>query len=113
MGSILNSLTNGVNVNDSATGTPNTIVVTLRNLSINAPANGTNGINFTSGKTVNVENCQIQGNTAAASNGDAPAAAQAPPSAPAAIRPRWPVIAGVTTAGAGPPWHHHSSHREG
>lgn len=69
LGSILNSLTNGVNVNDSASGAPNTIVVTLRNLSINAPANGTNGINFTSGKTVNVENCQIQGNTAAASNG--------------------------------------------
>lgn len=69
MGSILNSLTTGVNVNDSASGTPNTAVVTLRNLSINAPANGTNGINFTAGKTVNVENVMIIGNTAAASNG--------------------------------------------
>ena len=69
MASILNSLTNGVNVNDSATATPNTIVVTLRNLSFNGAGNGTNGINFTSGKTVNVENCQIFGSTAAASNG--------------------------------------------
>src|ERR1051325_5598225 len=34
-GSILHSGTNGVNVNDSLTGTPGTIKVTLRNLSIN------------------------------------------------------------------------------
>src|SRR5829696_4871300 len=34
-GSILASSVNGVNVNDSATASPNTIVVTLRNLSIN------------------------------------------------------------------------------
>lgn len=60
-GSILASATNGVNVNDSATGTPNTIVVTLRNLSINGAGTtlGLNGINFTSGKSVNVEGCQI------------------------------------------------------
>ena len=32
-GSILASATNGVNINDSATASPNTIVVTLRNLS--------------------------------------------------------------------------------
>ncbi|HEX7316863.1 MAG TPA: NosD domain-containing protein [Pyrinomonadaceae bacterium] len=60
-GSILASSVNGVNVNDSATGTPNTIVVTLRNLSINGAGTtlGLNGINFTSGKAVNVEDCQI------------------------------------------------------
>src|SRR6185437_7409943 len=34
-GSILHSGTNGVNVNDSATATPNSIIVTLRDLSIN------------------------------------------------------------------------------
>jgi hypothetical protein len=60
-GSILASGTTGVNVNDSATATPNTIVVTLRNLSINGAGTtlGTNGINFTSGKSVHVEDCQI------------------------------------------------------
>jgi hypothetical protein len=60
-GSILASSVNGVNVNDSATGTPNTIIVTLRNLSINGAGTtlGINGINFTSGKSVNVEGCQI------------------------------------------------------
>jgi hypothetical protein len=66
---ITNSLTNGINVNDSASATPNTAVVNLRNLSITAPANGTNGINFTAGKTVNVENCKISGNTSASTNG--------------------------------------------
>jgi hypothetical protein len=60
-GSILASGVNGVNVNDSATATPNTIVVTLRRLSINGAGTtlGLNGINFTSGKSVNVESCQI------------------------------------------------------
>jgi hypothetical protein len=61
-GSILNSGgISGVNVNDSATGTPNTIVVRLRNLSINGAGTtlGVNGINFTSGSAVHVENCRI------------------------------------------------------
>ena len=60
-GSILASGTNGVNVNDSATATPNTIVVRLRNLSINGAGTtlGINGVNFTSGSTVHVENCRI------------------------------------------------------
>ncbi|HXT64250.1 MAG TPA: hypothetical protein VN696_14530 [Pyrinomonadaceae bacterium] len=60
-GSILSSGVNGVNVNDSATGTPNTIIVTLRKLSINGAGTtlGLNGVNFTSGKAVNVESCQI------------------------------------------------------
>lgn len=61
-GSILASATNGVNVNDSATGAPNTIVVRLRNLSINGAGTtlGINGVNFTSGATVHVENCTIR-----------------------------------------------------
>src|SRR5215212_9906128 len=61
-GSILASGTSGVNVNDSATATPGTIVVSLRNLSINGAGSilGTNGVNFTSGKSVIVENCIIQ-----------------------------------------------------
>jgi hypothetical protein len=69
--SILYSGTNGVNVNDSATATPNTIVVTLRRLTLNGATTGVNGINFTSGKTLNVENCQIFGSNtgAAAPNG--------------------------------------------
>ena len=60
-GSILASGVNGVNVNDSATGSPNTIVVTLRNLSINGAGTtlGLNGINFTSGRKLNVEGCNI------------------------------------------------------
>ncbi|HKG98297.1 MAG TPA: hypothetical protein VKA97_10800 [Pyrinomonadaceae bacterium] len=61
-GSILASGTSGVNINDSATATPNTIVVRLRNLSINGAGSilGINGINFTSGATVHVENCVIR-----------------------------------------------------
>lgn len=60
-GSILASAVNGVNINDSATATPNTIVVTLRNLSINGAGTtlGLNGVNFTAGKRVNIEGCQI------------------------------------------------------
>ena len=60
-GSILSSGVNGVNVNDGATGSPGTIIVTLRNLSINGGGTtlGLNGVNFTSGKAVHVEHCQI------------------------------------------------------
>src|ERR1043165_6824511 len=60
-GSILAAGTNGVNINDSATATPNTIIVSLRNLSINGAGTGFTGINFTSGKTVHVEDCVIFG----------------------------------------------------
>ncbi len=62
MASILASGTNGVNVNDSATATPGTIKVTLRNLSINGAGTtlGINGVNFVSGKEVNVIDCIIQ-----------------------------------------------------
>ena len=59
-GSILASGVNGVNVNDINNG-PGTAIVTLRNLSINGAGTtlGINGVNFTSGKTVHVQNCNI------------------------------------------------------
>ncbi|HVF67870.1 MAG TPA: hypothetical protein VM914_09415 [Pyrinomonadaceae bacterium] len=60
-GSILAAGTNGVNVNDSASGSPNTIVVTLRHLSINGANTGFDGIRFVSGKAVHVEDCVIFG----------------------------------------------------
>ncbi len=60
-GSILAAGTNGVNVNDSATGTPGTISVALRNLSIQGAGTGIVGINYSSGKTLHVENCVIAG----------------------------------------------------
>jgi hypothetical protein len=61
LASILAAGTNGVNVNDSATATPNTIVVALRNISINGAGTGFDGIRFTSGKTLHVEDCVISG----------------------------------------------------
>src|ERR687884_498518 len=54
-GGILAAGTNGVNVNDSATATPNTIIVSLRNLSINGAGSGFDGIRFVSGKTLHIE----------------------------------------------------------
>ncbi|HEX7334869.1 MAG TPA: hypothetical protein VF290_25425 [Pyrinomonadaceae bacterium] len=63
-GSILASGVNGVVINDSATATPGTIVVTLRNLSINgAFTTAGSGIRFTSGKALIVEDCDIAGFT--------------------------------------------------
>ena len=63
-GSILASGTSGVIVNDTNTPTPNTVVVTLRNLSINgASTTAGSGIRFISGKSLIVENCVISGFT--------------------------------------------------
>src|ERR1043165_1281376 len=59
--SILAAGTNGINVNDSQTATPNTIVVNFRNLSINGATTGLVGINISAGRTVNVENVAIIG----------------------------------------------------
>jgi hypothetical protein len=61
MGSILAAGTNGVTVNDSLTATPNSINVSLRNLSINGAGTGFDGIRFLSGKALMVENCIISG----------------------------------------------------
>jgi hypothetical protein len=61
-GSILASAVNGVNINDSATATPRTIQVRLRGLSINGAGTtlGINGINFTSGAKLFVDEVFIQ-----------------------------------------------------
>jgi hypothetical protein len=59
--SILAAGTNGVNVNDSGSGAPGTKVIRLRNISINGAGTGLIGINYTSGKALYVENCQIFG----------------------------------------------------
>ena len=69
-GSILASGTNGVNINDSATATPNTIIVTLRNLSINGAFTGFDGIRFTSGKQLFIENCYVFGFRGNSTNSD-------------------------------------------
>ncbi|HEY6190416.1 MAG TPA: hypothetical protein VIW80_22380 [Pyrinomonadaceae bacterium] len=69
MASILAAGTNGVNVNDSATATPNTIVVNLRNLSINGATTGLVGVNITAGRNVNIENCVIFGFRSGNGNG--------------------------------------------
>jgi hypothetical protein len=70
-GSILHSGTNGVNVNDSASGSPNSIIVILRDLSINGAGTttGLRGINMTSGKQLFVQDCQIYGSRSAPGNG--------------------------------------------
>ena len=56
--STLHSGVNGFNINDSASATPNTAKVVLRNLAINGAGTtiGLNGIRFTSGKELTVEN---------------------------------------------------------
>ncbi len=69
-GSILAAGTNGVNVNDSATATPNTIVVMLKNLSINGASTGFDGVRFISGKQLFVENCHIFGFRGNSTNSD-------------------------------------------
>lgn len=60
LGSILSAGTTGVNANDSASGAPMTKVIRLRNLSINGAGTGTIGVNYTSAKSVTIENCIIQ-----------------------------------------------------
>jgi hypothetical protein len=59
--SILATGTNGVIINDAQSGSPGTINVTLRNLSINGAGTplGSNGIRFLRGRTLIVENVVI------------------------------------------------------
>ena len=70
-GGVLNTGTNGINVNDSASGFPNSIHVILRGISIDGaqsvaqnasgnPGSGLTGINFTSGASLVVEDSLIQ-----------------------------------------------------
>ncbi|HEX5705404.1 MAG TPA: right-handed parallel beta-helix repeat-containing protein [Pyrinomonadaceae bacterium] len=69
-GSILAAGTNGVNVNDGATATPNTIIVNLRNLSIQGAGTGFDGIRFVAGKALHVEGCVISGFRGNGTNSD-------------------------------------------
>src|SRR5256884_8675579 len=70
-GSILSSGTTGINFNDSGSGAPNTKILRVRNLSIQGAGvpPGTQGINWTSGKSLYVENCVITGFKSGAGNG--------------------------------------------
>jgi hypothetical protein len=70
MASILAAGTNGVIVNDSATATPNTIIVILRNLSIHGAGTGFDGVRFLAGKRLTVENCDIFGFRGNGTNSD-------------------------------------------
>jgi hypothetical protein len=69
-GSILSAGTTGVNINDGATATPNSIVVALRNLSINGAGTGFDGIRMTFGKTLHIEDCVIAGFKGNGANSD-------------------------------------------
>ena len=61
-GSVLNSGTNGIIINDSVTASPNTIEVLLRGLAINGGGTtpGINGIRFISGRSLVLEDLFIQ-----------------------------------------------------
>src|SRR5262245_13724320 len=69
LGSILASGVNGVNVNDSATATPGTIRVILRNLAINGAGSGVVGVNFSSGSSLELRNVKIFGFTSGNAQG--------------------------------------------
>lgn len=60
---------NGIVVNDSATGTPNTIVVYLRGLDIFGVNPPSNGVRFVSGAALNIEDSVIRRFNAANSQG--------------------------------------------
>ena len=62
IGSILNSGTNGIVVNDSASGTPNTVEVIIRGISIDGAGTvaGLNGIRFLSGRSLVLEDVFVQ-----------------------------------------------------
>jgi Right handed beta helix region len=67
-GSILAAGTSGVVVNDGATGSPNTITVRLRNLSINGAGTGVHGVNAVAFKRLYIENCAIAGFSSSSSS---------------------------------------------
>src|SRR5262245_7087045 len=68
-GSILAAGTNGVNINDAATATPNTIRVILRNISIHGAGTGLVGVNFVSGSSLELRNVKIFGFAAGSAQG--------------------------------------------
>jgi len=52
-----------ITVNDGSSGSPNTSVVILRDISMNGAGTGTSGVRFLAGKTVMVDHCWIYGMT--------------------------------------------------
>ena len=54
---------NGINVNDSNSGAPNTSLVILRNLSIDGAGTGLDGIRFISARRLTVQHCVVFGFT--------------------------------------------------
>jgi len=66
---ILSAGTFGVQVNDSASASPNTAVVILRDISINGAGTGTFGVRVISGKTVMLDHCWIYGINSATGRG--------------------------------------------
>jgi hypothetical protein len=66
---ILSAGTFGVQVNDSASGSPGTSVVIIRDISINGAGTGTFGVRVVSGKTVMVDHCWIYGINSATGRG--------------------------------------------
>lgn len=68
LGSILNSGTNGIIINDSATAMPNTIEVLIRGITIDGAGTtpGLNGIRFLSGRSLVLQNVFIQNENGAA-----------------------------------------------
>ena len=68
---ILAAGTNGLNVNDSATASPGSIIVIIRDVSINGAGTGFDGIRFVSGKSLMVDHCWIYGFTGNGANSDA------------------------------------------
>jgi hypothetical protein len=61
IGGILAAGVTGINVNDSASGTPGTAIVTLSGLDLEGTGTGINGINFSSGASLHVHKTQIRG----------------------------------------------------
>lgn len=61
IGGVLAAGTNGIIINDIASATPGTAIVTLSGLDLEGTATGINGISFTSGAALHVHKTQIRG----------------------------------------------------
>jgi hypothetical protein len=60
IGGLLSSFVNGIVINDSGSGTPNTAIVTISGLDIEGAGTGINGISFFSGAALHVHKTQIR-----------------------------------------------------
>src|ERR1043165_1610619 len=61
IGGVLAAGTNGIIINDIASATPGTAIVTLSGLDLEGTGTGINGISFTSGAALHVHKTQIRG----------------------------------------------------